>query len=166
MPEADADERLFDRWFDPIESPVRDRVRSFIEHLIEGELSAVLARPRYGRRATNGEGVETSAGVSGHRHGSRMRTLTGTFGRTEIAVSCARLMQPDGGTTEWKSRALRTNQRRTRAAEALIAGAYLAAVNSHRLRRALTAKDIVSRTWRKVKGNWDAWTARSLAPDP
>ena len=34
----------------------------------------------------------------------------------------ARLMQPDGGTTEWKSEALCAYQRRTRAAEALIAG--------------------------------------------
>ena len=97
----------------------------------------------------------------------------GTFGQTAIAVPRARLVQPDGGTTEWKSRALRAYQRRTLAAEALIAGAYLAGVNTRRVRRALTAlfggavgKDIVSRTWRKVKGDWDAWNARSLADEP
>jgi putative transposase len=173
QPGAAADERLFDSWFDPIEHAVRDRVRSFIEELIEGELASVLARPRYGRRAKDSGCVETSAGVAGHRHGSRTRTLTGTFGRTEIAVPRARLMQPDGGTTEWKSEALRAYQRRTRAAEALIAGAYLAGVNTRRVRRALAAlfggavgKDIVSRTWRKVKGDWDAWNARSLADEP
>ena len=133
----------------------------------------MLARPRYGRRRRTSDGVETSAGVAGHRHGSRTRTLTGTFGRTEIAVPRARLMQPDGGTTEWKSQALRAYQRRTRAAEALIASAYLAGVNTRRVRRALAAlfggavgKDIVSRTWRKVKGDWDAWNARSLADEP
>ena len=173
QPETDAEERLFDSWFDPIESAVRDRVRSFIEELIEGELAAVLARPRYGRRAKDSGCVETSAGIVGHRHGSRTRTLTGTFGRTEIAVPRARLMQPDGGTTEWKSKALRAYQRRTRAAEALIASAYLAGVNTRRVRRALAAlfggavgKDIVSRTWRKVKGDWEAWNARSLADEP
>src|SRR4249920_768107 len=122
QPESDAEERLFDNWFDPIESAVRDRVRCFIEELIEGELAAVLARPRYGRRAKDGDGVKNGAGFAGHRHGSRTRTLTGTFGRTEIAVPCARLVQPEGGTTEWKSQALRAYQRRTRAAEALIAG--------------------------------------------
>ena len=150
---------------------MRDRVRSFIEELIKGELASVLARPRYGRRAKDSGCVETSAGVAGHRHGSRTRTLTGTFGRTEIAVPRARLMQPDGGTTEWKSEALRAYQRRTRAAEALIAGACLAGVNTRRVRRALAAlfggavgKDVVSRTWRKVKG--DAWNARSLADEP
>ena len=133
----------------------------------------MLARPRYGRRAKDSGCVETSAGIVGHRHGSRTRTLTGTFGRTEIAVPRARLMQPDGGTTEWKSKALRAYQRRTRAAEALIASAYLAGVNTRRVRRALAAlfggavgKDIVSRTWRKVKGDWDAWNARSLADEP
>ena len=173
QPESDAEERLFDNWFDPIESAVRDRVRCFIEELIEGELAAVLARPRYGRRAKDGDGVKNGAGFAGHRHGSRTRTLTGTFGRTEIAVPRARLVQPEGGTTEWKSQALRAYQRRTRTAEALIAGAYLAGVNTRRVRRALTAlfggavgKDIVSRTWRKVKGDWDAWNARSLADEP
>jgi putative transposase len=173
QPESDAAERLFDTWFDPIESAVRDRVRSFIEELIEGELEAVLARPRYGRRAKDSDRVATAAGVAGHRHGSRTRTLTGTFGRTELAVPRARLQRPDGKTAEWKSTCLRAYQRRTRAAEALIAGAYLAGVNTRRVRRALTAlfggavgKDIVSRTWRKVKGDWDSWNARSLADEP
>ena len=81
-------------------------------------LTSVLARPRYSRRAKDSGCVETSAGIAGHRHGSRTQTLTGTFGRTEIAVPRARLMQPDGGgTPEWKSEALRAYQRRTRTAD-------------------------------------------------
>ena len=75
QPRDDADKRLFDSWFDPIESAVRDRVRSFIEELIEGELATVLTRPRYGRRAQDGDGAATSAGVAGHRHGRRTRRL-------------------------------------------------------------------------------------------
>lgn len=51
QPRDDADEDVFDKWFDPIESAVRGRVRSFIEELIASELETVLARPRYGRRA-------------------------------------------------------------------------------------------------------------------
>ena len=83
---------LFDDWFDPIESGIRDRVRGLIEEMIRGELDAALSRPRYGRRAGHPEdsGVGTAV-VSGHRHGSRVRTLTGTFGKTEIAVPRARL---------------------------------------------------------------------------
>jgi hypothetical protein len=49
----------------------------------------VLARPRYGRSQIAGN--EGRAGVAGHRHGSRTRSLTGTFGPIEIAVPRARL---------------------------------------------------------------------------
>ncbi len=46
-----AGERLFNNWFDPIETELRTKVRGFIEAMIEGELETVLARPRYGRRS-------------------------------------------------------------------------------------------------------------------
>jgi putative transposase len=59
------------------------------------------------------------------------------------------------------------------AADALIAGCYLAGTNTRRVRRALGAlfagaagKDTLSRVWRKVKSDWDAWNARSLADEP
>jgi putative transposase len=171
QPVDEAAARLFDNWFDPIETAVRGRARDFIEELIRQELDAVLARPRYGRGRKAAD--EGSAGVAGHRHGSRMRSLTGTFGPIEIAVPRARLNNPHGKTTEWKSQALRAYQRRTLAADALIASCYLAGTNTRRVRRALTAlfggavgKDTVSRTWRKVKSDWDAWNARSLANEP
>src|SRR5215469_13790766 len=88
-------------------------------------------------------------------------------------AGCARLDSAVGKTTEWKSSALRAYQRRTKQADSLIAGAYLAGTNTRRVRRALSAvfggavsKDTVSRVWRKVKGDWDAWNARSLAEEP
>ena len=164
---------LFDSWFDPIETDVRAKVRGFIEQMIEEELSTVLSRPRYGRHAGSPAEDGGIGPVAGHRHGHRKRSLTGTFGPTEIAVPRARLVGEDGKTTEWKSQALRAYQRRTQAAEALIASAYLSGTNTRRVRRALAAvfakgvgKDIVSRTWRKVKGDWDGWNARSLTEEP
>src|SRR6202521_6176068 len=164
---------LFDDWFDPIETGIRARVPELIEEMISSELDAALSRPRYGRRAEHSKGSGVTAVVTGHRHGSRVRTLMGTFGKTEIAVPRARLNSSDGKTTEWKSQALRNYQRRTRAADALIAGTYLAGTNTRRVRRALFAlfggavgKDTVSRVWRKVKGDWDAWNSRSLADEP
>jgi transposase-like protein len=58
----------------------------------------------------------------------------------------------------------------TRQVEGLIAGAYLAGTNTRRVRLALAAlfrgavgKDVVSRTWRKVKTDWEAWNRRDLA---
>jgi putative transposase len=171
QPKAETAVYLFDDWFDPIEAGLRDRVRAFIETMIRSELDAALARPRYGRRPDASEGAD--AGLAGHRHGSRTRSLTGTFGSTEIAVPRARLKAGDGKTAEWKSQALRAYQRRTLAADALIASTYLAGTNTRRVRRALAAlfggavgKDTVSRVWRKVKSDWEAWNTRSLADEP
>ena len=166
----EAHDLLFDNWFDPIEEGLRSKVRGFIETMIEEELTTALSRPRYGRRR---EGEAAAAHVVGHRHGRRTRQLTGTFGPTEIAVPRARIVGQDGTTSEWKSAGLRTYQRRTLAADALIASTYLAGANTRRVRRALAAvfadgvgKDVVSRVWRKVKTDWDAWNRRDLTAEP
>jgi putative transposase len=94
---------------------------------------------------------------------------SGTFGAETVRVPRARLVREDGGTAEWRSKALRRYQRLTKRAEALIAGAYLAGTNTRRVRRALAAlfdgavgKDVVSRTWRKVRTDWEAWNGRDL----
>ena len=172
--EAETAVGLLDDWFDPIEAGLRGRVREFIQAMMEGELEAALSRPRYGRRPKADPGnADGPNGISGHRHGHRSRSLLGTFGRVEIAVPRARLDTAEGKTSEWKSTALRAYQRRTKQADSLIAGAYLAGTNTRRVRRALAAvfggaisKDTVSRVWRKVKADWDAWNSRSLADEP
>jgi len=85
--EAETTVHLLDDWVDPIEAGLPDRVREFIQAMIESELEAALARPRYGRRpkadVKNADGPSL---VFGHRHGHRSRSLMGTFGRVEIAV--------------------------------------------------------------------------------
>jgi hypothetical protein len=83
---TESNSHLFDDWFDPIETGIRDRVRGLIEEMIRGELDAALSRPRYGRQARHADGSDAAAGIAGHRHGSRARTLMGTFGKTEINV--------------------------------------------------------------------------------
>src|SRR6202007_1324060 len=151
---------LLDEWFDPIEAGLRDRVRDFIQMMIESELEAGLSRPRYARRPKADHENNGAVGVAGHRHGRRSRSLLGTFGRVEIAVPRARLDTPEGKTTEGKSKALRAYQRRTRQADSLIVGAYLAGTNTRRVRRALAAvfggagrQDTLSRVGRKGKGH-------------
>ena len=139
--------------------------------MIEGELDTALSRPRYARRAkpSSGEG-EAAIGALG----TAMATGRGrcwNFGRVEIEVPRARLNTADGKTTEWKSKALRAYQRRTLVADALIAGSYLAGTNTRRVRRVAlfggaVGKDTVSRVWRKVKTDWEAWNARSLVEEP
>jgi len=54
-------------WFDPIELAIRDRVRGFIEELVDAELDEVLGRSRYRRRMP----AVMACGTAGYRHGRR-----------------------------------------------------------------------------------------------
>ena len=151
-----------DAWFDPIEAGIRDRVRGFIEELLEQEVTAAL-----GGRLKHERAVEHH---QGYRNGTRERQLTGSFGAVPLSVPRARLANTDGGTQEWRSEALPRYARRTRQVEALIASAYLAGTNTRRVKRALAplfkgavGKDVVSRAWRKVSTDWTAWLRRDLA---
>ena len=148
---------------DPLEDGVRQRVRGFIEAILEEELEAALGRGRYERPAD---------GAQGQRNGHRERQVIGTFGLETVKVPRARLIDEHGQASEWRSKGLRRYQRLTKKAEALIASVYLAGTNTRRVRQALVglfdgavSKDVVSRAWRKVKTDWEAWCARSLADE-
>ena len=165
---------LGDDWFDPLEAGVRTRIRGFIEELLEAELDVVLGRDRYERPRFAETGAGSKAIVkAGHRHGHRERQILGSFGPVTVRVPRARLDTSDGKTAEWKNKTIPAYQRRTKKADALIVGAYLAGTNTRRVRKLLATlfngavgKDTVSRVWRKVKGDWDAWNKRSLAGEP
>jgi putative transposase len=149
--------------YDPIEDRLRQNIRVTIEALFEEELGAFIGRCRYGRGG---------AKKKGYRNGHRQRQVVGTFGTETVSVPRARVEDEAGKITEWRSKALVRYQRLTKKAEALIASVYLAGTNTRRVKRALyglfggaIGKDIVSRAWRKVKVDWDAWSARSLADE-
>ena len=153
---------LGEDWFDPLEAAVRSRIREVIETLMEEGLEAVLGRGRYERKGQ----------VRGHRHGQRDRQVLGTFGPVTVTVLRARLVKADGTTEEWRNTTLPAYKRLTRRAEAVIAGAYLAGTNARRVRWALSAlfggavgKDTVSRAWRKVQADWEAWQKRDLSQE-
>jgi putative transposase len=152
-----------DGGYDLIEDRLRASVRATIETMFEEELATFLGRIRYGR---------SGGQVKGYRHGHRERQLIGTFGTETVRVPRARIEDAEGKVTEWRSMALPRYRRLTRKAEALIAAVYLAGTNTRRVKRALfglfegaVSKDVVSRAWRKVKTDWDAWCARSLADE-
>ena len=149
--------------YDPIEDRLRQNIRATIEALFEEELAAFIGRFRYGRGG---------ATKKGYRNGHRERQLVGTFGTETVSVPRARIENEEGKITEWRSKALPRYQRLTKKAEALIASVYLAGTNTRRVKRALyglfqgaVGKDVVSRAWRKVKVDWDAWCARSLGDE-
>jgi transposase-like protein len=146
-------------WFDPIEQGLRGRIKQFIEELVEQEATAALGRGRY-QRGTR----------AGYRNGTRQRGLLGTFGPVELTLPRIRLARPDGKSEEWRSAVIPRYARMTRQVEALIASAYLSGTNTRRVKRALGAlfkgavgKDVVSRAWRKLKADWEAWGRRDLA---
>ncbi len=138
QPAAEMAVDLFDNWIDPIETEVRARAREFVEEVIRGELDAVLARPRYGRSQMAGN--EGRAGVAGHRHGSRTRSLTGIVRADRDCRAARPADTSEGKTEESKSQALRAYQLRTLAADGLIAIMYLAGTNTGRVRRELATE--------------------------
>ena len=165
-------------WLDPaanasrfgeIETGIRERVRRFIQELLEQEMTAALGRTRHER---------SEGKPAGYRNGTRERQLLGSFGAVALSVPRARRAVEGGGTQEWHSATLPRYARMTKQVEALIAGAYLSGTNTRRVKRALAAllggavgKDVaqialrfrwVSRTWRKVCTDWDAWNGRDL----
>src|SRR5690349_18180364 len=88
----------------------------------------------------------------------------------EIGAPRARRRAEDGAIRERRAAALPRYARRTRQVEALIAGAYLGGTDTRRVQLALIAlfqgavgKDVVGRTWRKLKTDWEAWCRRDLA---
>jgi transposase-like protein len=138
---------------------VRGQVRWFIEHLLEEEVAAALGRERHERVASS----------NGRRHGHRPRQLVTTFGPLTLSVPRARLAD-EAGEREWKSALLPAYKRISRRAEALIAEAYLAGMNTRRVRRALAklfeghvGKDVVSRAWQRARSAWEAWQRSDLA---
>jgi len=85
--------------------------------------------------------------------------------KNNIDTAALSLLANEAGHDPLEDR-LRENIRAT--IEALIASVYLAGTNTRRVKRALyglfqgaVSKDVVSRAWRKVKVDWDAWVARN-----
>src|SRR6266567_3112752 len=96
---------LGEGWFDPIEIGIRERVRGFIEELVEEELSDALGRKRYQRPVRLAEPAAPRR-ANGYRHGRRQRQLLGSFGPVAINVPRARLDNAEGTSREWCSQVL------------------------------------------------------------
>jgi transposase-like protein len=149
--------------FDALQEAFRLGVRSYLQELLELEVTEALGRLRHGQQLD----------AKGYRHGRHERTLVGRFGRVTLDVPRARLEGEDGRMREHRSALLPRYRRLTVAALSLIASAYLAGVNTRRVRRALGAlfggvvsKDSVSRAWRQVQTDFEAWGRRSLGDEP
>lgn len=140
---------------------VRDRVREAIQRVVDEELEAALGVGYYDR----------SEGRLGYRNGSLDRDVTSEYGRVELRVPRARLLQADGTTTEWHSQVVPRYKRRTDAVNSAILGAYLGGTNTRRIRRtlepllggAVLSKSAISRVVVRLKTDFEAWRTRDLS---
>ena len=101
-------------------------VRVAIERIVREELEAELGAAPYERAKVR----------HGYRNGTRHRTLAGPTGPMALTVPRATLFAP-GGEREWSSKVLPRYQRRLPELNEAIAGAYLAGINTRRIRGAL-----------------------------
>jgi transposase-like protein len=140
---------------------VRDRVRAAIQRVIDEELEDALGVEPYGR----------SEERRGYRNGSLDRLVTSEYGPVQLRVPRARLEQEDGTTGEWHSHVVPRYERRTKAVNTAVLGAYLGGTNTRRIRRALEpllggaalSKSAISRIVVRLKEDFEAWRTRDLS---
>jgi putative transposase len=152
---------------DALHEHLRPLVRALVEQLVRAELESVLQAGPYARCADGRR--------RGYRHAARPRTLTTSCGASVITVPRARLFDADGAATqEWQSHLLPRYQRRSRAVDETVLGAYLAGTNTRRMQRALQpllhgaplSKSAVSRVMRTLRESFEAWRTRPLDGEP
>ncbi len=149
---------------DSIEAGVRGRIRTWIEELVETELTAALGAELSERPGTS---------RLGYRHGHRERTLSTSLGPSTFQLPRARVQTADGGTREWQSAVVPRYQRRTARVDEALLGVYLSGTNGRRIRSALSpllkgaplSKDAVSRLTGRLAGDFAAWRSHDLAAE-
>ena len=150
-------------WFDPLEAGVRQRIRSFIENMLEEELAATLGRGRYDRSA---EGSQASPWPLEAPVARRVRAVNGVGSSS----TGDRQRWQAGGVAQQGAAGLQ--KRLTVQAERLIAGAYLPA-HPHARGPARLSGAVRRGSWQghreqglaKVQSDWEAWQKRDLAED-
>ena len=147
-----------------LEMAIRQRARMLIDAIVEEELEHALgAAPS----------VRVGEARAGYRHGTRERTLTTSLGPTTFAMPRARVVTPEGGTTEWHSELVPRYQRRSEQVDEAILGVYLSGTNTRRIKGALApllrggplSKDAVSRLVGRLADDFETWRSRDLADD-
>ena len=109
----------------------------------------------------------------GYRHGEKDRALTTGLGTVQVAVPRGRLFTADGHEQERTSHFLARYQRRGRAVDGALLGAFLGGANSRRIKGALApllrapvSKSAVSRIVGRLKALFETWRARSPRTGP
>jgi len=147
-----------------IEEQLRERVREWIEDIVNDELDQTLGIGWY----------ERGEGRRGYRNGVRSRSFTTSSGKHTIDVPRGLYFEagPDGK-REWNSRLVPRYARRTEAVEDAVMKSYLCGINTRKVRHALApllrgaalSKSTVSRIVARLKEQFEAWRKRDLSKE-
>ena len=156
---AETEHGLGQDWFDPLEASVRSRIRTFIEDLLEAELDAApsqavlraAAIPSAGRPSSWPSGAQPHGNV---RHRDRPRAARPPV---HARRRHARMEERHHPGLQMHDPACRGTDRRGLSGR--VRGALAALFGG------AVGKDTVSRVWRKVSTDWQAWCRRSLAEE-
>jgi transposase-like protein len=146
-----------------VEAQFRRHIREALEVSLAEELASALGSDRHERTDTR----------CGYRHGTMERMITTAEGTRPVTVPRARMVGPEGTTTEFRSQLLPRYARRTRAIDDAILSCYLGGINSRRIRTALKplvgtahlSKSAVSRIVGRLKALFATWQSRDLSAD-
>ena len=146
-----------------VQTLLRRRVLEAVEQVLEEELTEALGTDRYARGTSR----------RGYRNGHQTRRLTTAQGVQELRVPRGRLVDAEGSSREFRSEVVPRYARRTPEVDEAILGAYLAGVNTRRIRKALTpllgeehlSKSAVSRVAARLKALFATWSERDLSEE-
>jgi transposase-like protein len=144
---------------DVLSQVARDRVRAALGEIAQEELTAFLGADRYDRTEVR----------RGYRNGAKNRTLTTSWGPTELTVPRAVIFDGEQR-REWQSRIVPRYVRRTAEVDAALLGLYFGGVNTRRVKQAIRpllknsplSKSSVSRVIVNLQAHFDGWSRRDL----
>ncbi|MDO8756766.1 MAG: IS256 family transposase [Elusimicrobiota bacterium] len=145
---------------DVLSDVARDHIRQALGRVAQEELTAFLGAGIYARTETR----------RGYRNGTKTRTLSTSFGPTELVVPRALVFDGEGR-REWQSQIVPRYARRTREVDAALLGLYFGGVNTRRVKQAIRpllknsplSKSSISRVIVQLQAYFENWSQRDLS---
>ncbi len=145
---------------DVLSDVARDHIRQALSLVAQEELTAFLGAGVYARTETR----------RGYRNGTKTRTLSTSFGPTELVVPRALVFDGEGR-REWQSQIVPRYARRTREVDAALLGLYFGGVNTRRVKQAIRpllknsplSKSSISRVIVQLQAYFENWSKRDLS---
>jgi transposase-like protein len=145
---------------DVLSDVARDHIRQALGRVAQEELTAFLGAGVYARTETR----------RGYRNGTKTRTLSTSFGPTELVVPRALVFDGERS-REWQSQIIPRYARRTREVDAALLGLYFGGVNTRRVKQAIRpllknsplSKSSISRVIVQLQAYFENWSQRDLS---